>query len=179
MAKNTHAQEVATGTSDSYDEHELSDPELPQHVVITRPILGEVDRARITEAYVAKGNAIGEPAEGVRDELLLEEADEIDEEEEWPVTDGGDSTPSSQSADNADSKRSQSLRQPARTTENLSSLTSTATSDADSTDGDGRKTEPQPSANRGRQTPAKKAAPKKTGARATMMGAEDDFSEFD
>lgn len=40
MAKNTHAQEVSTGTSDSYTEEELSDPAPP--VVIQRAMLGEL-----------------------------------------------------------------------------------------------------------------------------------------
>jgi hypothetical protein len=39
MAKNTHSQEVLTGTSDSYTDHELNDPNIP----INRPTLGEVD----------------------------------------------------------------------------------------------------------------------------------------
>lgn len=38
MAKATHAQEVATGTSDSYTPEELADPDPP--VVITRAQLG-------------------------------------------------------------------------------------------------------------------------------------------
>ena len=36
MAKSTHAQEVATGTSDSYTEHELTDPDI----VVHREMLG-------------------------------------------------------------------------------------------------------------------------------------------
>lgn len=40
MAKSTKAQEVSTGTPDSYTEHELSDPAPP--VVVTRAMLGEV-----------------------------------------------------------------------------------------------------------------------------------------
>lgn len=40
MAKSTKAQEVTTGTPDSYNEHELSDPTPP--VVVTRAMLGEV-----------------------------------------------------------------------------------------------------------------------------------------
>lgn len=42
MAKNTHAQEIATGTSDSYTEDEVLDPTPPLQV--TRPELGTVDR---------------------------------------------------------------------------------------------------------------------------------------
>lgn len=38
MAKNTHAQEAATGTSDSFTEHELSDPVPP--IQVTRAVLG-------------------------------------------------------------------------------------------------------------------------------------------
>lgn len=159
MAKNTHAQEVSTGTSASYTEEELLDP---QPVVITRPILGEVDRKRITK-----------------------------EEEEVPSPvkeDGGDFTPSSQSGSPESSKPNQSLPLPVPMTENPSSPTQEDNSGVDSTDGDGHKTEPQPSGNRGRQTPptvARKAAPakkatpaKQTGARATMMGAEDGFDDF-
>lgn len=40
MAKNTIAQEVATGTSDSYTEHEGSDPTPP--ATIRRAMLGEL-----------------------------------------------------------------------------------------------------------------------------------------
>lgn len=188
MAKNTHAQEVATGTSDSYTDNELADPNPPQPIVITRPILGEVDRATIVEAYTAKGKAIGEPAEDVRDAELLEleeiEAEENEEDESSLTTaDGGDSTRSSQSDSSDETKPSQSPRQPVPTTENLSSQTPEETSAVNSTDGDGLKTGPQQSASStaGRKTPAKKAAApaKSTKARATMMGAEDDFSEFE
>lgn len=42
MAKNTHAQEAATGTPDSYTAHESSDADAP--IVIRRAMLGEVDR---------------------------------------------------------------------------------------------------------------------------------------
>lgn len=42
MAKATRAQEVSTGTSDSFTEHELSDPSPP--IRIRRAMLGEVDR---------------------------------------------------------------------------------------------------------------------------------------
>lgn len=38
MAKATRSQEVLTGTSDSYTEHELTDPNPP--VVVTRAVLG-------------------------------------------------------------------------------------------------------------------------------------------
>lgn len=44
MAKNTHSQEILTGTSDSYNDHELSDPAPPVQLIITRPELGKVDR---------------------------------------------------------------------------------------------------------------------------------------
>jgi hypothetical protein len=40
MAKNTHAQEVSTGDSASFTEHELSDPIPPPVVTITRMNLG-------------------------------------------------------------------------------------------------------------------------------------------
>lgn len=42
MAKNTKAQEVATGTSDSYTDDEIQDPDPP--VRITRAELGTVDQ---------------------------------------------------------------------------------------------------------------------------------------
>lgn len=42
MAKATHAQEVSTGTSDSYTPEELADPRPP--VRIQRAMIGEVDR---------------------------------------------------------------------------------------------------------------------------------------
>lgn len=38
MAKNTHAQETATGTSDSYTEQEATDPHPP--IRVTRTVLG-------------------------------------------------------------------------------------------------------------------------------------------
>jgi hypothetical protein len=162
MAKNTHAQEISTGTPDSYTEEELQDP---QPVIVTRPMLGEVDRAAITAPY--------EPVPSDQDDTKKEA------EKSPAMEDGGDSIPSSQSESSAGSKPNQSPPQPAPMTENLSSPTPTETSDVDSTDGDGQRTEPPRSA-KGRQTPAKKAAPKKqTGARATVMrGAEDDDDEF-
>lgn len=40
MAKSTKAQEATTGTADSYNTHEMNDPEPP--VVVTRAMLGEV-----------------------------------------------------------------------------------------------------------------------------------------
>lgn len=40
MAKVTHAQEVSTGTSDSYTEHELSDPHAPDQIRVTRAVIG-------------------------------------------------------------------------------------------------------------------------------------------
>lgn len=42
MAKNTKAQEAATGTSDSYTAHELTDENPPPR--ISRAMLGDVDR---------------------------------------------------------------------------------------------------------------------------------------
>lgn len=189
MAKNTHAQEVATGTSDSYTAAEAQG----QPMVITRPILGEVDRATIVEAYTAKGKAIGEPAEKVRDGELLDqeviEPDEDDdtEEESSPVTaDGGDSIQSSQSESSESSRPNQSHPQPAPTTDSHLSQTPADNSDARSTVGDTPVTEPQPSG-KGRQTPptvakktaAKKAAPaKQTGARATSLSSDDGFGDF-
>lgn len=171
MAKNTHAQEAATGTSDSYTEDELLDPEPPQHIIITRPILGEVDRAVITEAYDSKAHKDAKEGE------LLSRV----------TVDGGDSTLSSPSEQPESDKPNPSLQQPAPTTENPSSPTPEETSGVDSTDGDGQRTA-QPPSGKGRQTPptaarkaapAKKAAPvKQTGARATMMGAEDGFDDF-
>lgn len=153
MAKATRAQEVSTGTSDSYTDDELVDPTPP--VVITRPILGEVDRV----PYRSK------------------------EAQSSQEVDGGDSTQSSQSEHKSDDKPNQSRPQHAPTTENPSKVTAKETSDVDSTDGNGHETEPQPSGSTsaGRKTPAKKAAPKKqTGARSTMMrGAEDEDDEFD
>lgn len=165
MAKSTHAQEVSTGTPDSYTDEEMRDP---QPVIITRPMLGEVDRVVIAAPY--------EPVPRDQDD------EEIEEEEPSVTEDGGDSTQSSQSESSDDDKPNQSRQQPAPTTDSHSTPTPTDSSGADSTDGDGPKTEPRPSANKGRQTPAKKAAPKKqTGARATIMrGAEDhEFDDFD
>lgn len=50
MAKNTHSQEVQTGTSDSYTEAELADPAPP--IVIQRAVLGAtgngVDNSSVT-----------------------------------------------------------------------------------------------------------------------------------
>jgi hypothetical protein len=43
MAKTTKAQEVSTGTADSYTEHELSDENPP--VQVTRAMLGRVDQS--------------------------------------------------------------------------------------------------------------------------------------
>lgn len=43
MAKNTHSQEILTGTSDSYSDHESDDPNSP-NIRINRPMLGEVDK---------------------------------------------------------------------------------------------------------------------------------------
>lgn len=47
MARSTHAQEVATGTSDSYSEHELSDPTPPDAVRITRAMIGELKEREV------------------------------------------------------------------------------------------------------------------------------------
>ena len=151
MAKNTHAQEAATGTSDSYTDEESADPTPPLQVTITRPELGTVDK----------------PAEPK-------------EEAPSPTTEGGGvSTRSSQSESNVSDKPNQSPQQPAPTMENPSSPIPRADSDANSTDGDGPKTEQPPSDSKGRKTPAKKATTKaQPRSRATMMGAEDDFDEF-
>lgn len=40
MARNTHSQEVLTGTSDSYTEHETTDPVPP--VTVQRAMIGEL-----------------------------------------------------------------------------------------------------------------------------------------
>lgn len=157
MAKNTHAQEVSTGTAASFTEHEQMEP------VVTRPILGEVDRARIVEQY--------------------EHETEGDEEEEWQPEDGGDSTRSSKNPAIESDKTNPSLPQPALTTENPSSPPLMTDSDVDSTGSSTPETQTRQSAKpaaTGRKTPPKKAAPKpETGARVThMRGAEDDDDEF-
>jgi len=48
MAKSTHSQEVLTGTSQSFTDHELSDPDPP--VVIRRAELGRVDQLAGTDS---------------------------------------------------------------------------------------------------------------------------------
>ena len=149
MAKATRAQ------GDSYTEHELSDPTPPLQVTITRPMLGVV------------------PPENVPAKEVTSSA----------TADGGDSIPSSGSELTGDDKQSPSLQQPAPTTENPSNQTGKEISDADSTDGNGHETEQPQSGRKTPATAAKKAAPAKKAttskARATMMGAEDDFSEFE
>lgn len=48
MAKNTHAQEIATGTSDSYTEHEGSDPQPP--ATVRRAMLGELKEGDLSSS---------------------------------------------------------------------------------------------------------------------------------
>ncbi len=156
MAKATHAQEVSTGTSDSYTDHELADVEAPYQVLVTRPDLSTVDKPRESKAEEVTSSA---------------------------KADGGDSTQSSKNASTESTKLSQFPQQPAPTMENLSSQTEEEISDADSTDGNGQETE-QPRSGSARKTPptaarksTTKTAPSRS--RATMMGAEDDFAEFE
>lgn len=164
MAKNTHSQEILTGTSASITEHEAADPALPSELaLITRPILGEVDRDRLAQSYAPADDKDGE---------------------EWPEEDGGDSIQSSPSNPKSSSSSTPSPQQHAPTMESRSSQTPGDNSGVDSTGGSTPETQPQPSAKtapKGRATPPVKAAPKKqTGARSTIMtGAEDDFDGFD
>lgn len=52
MAKNTHAQEAATGTSDSYTEHELTDPDI----VVHREMLGGDPKLVGTDSSQSSGS---------------------------------------------------------------------------------------------------------------------------
>lgn len=80
MAKNTLAQEVSTGTSESFTEHEMSDPEPHLALLRNRPTLGEV-----AEPKPAPVVTLELPPEVAPEEFQAEldpEPEELDEEEE-------------------------------------------------------------------------------------------------
>lgn len=54
MAKSTHGQEVSTGTSDSFTEHELADPNPP--VVVQRAMLGGEPKSVGTDSSQSSGD---------------------------------------------------------------------------------------------------------------------------
>lgn len=190
MAKNTHAQEASTGTSDSYTEDEIADAEAPLQVLITRPDLSTVDRPApvMTEPgckhpqcvldHPHAGPAILDPAY----------ASSAQAKEVSPSV-GNNSGRSSTKEQTKSDKLSQSPQQPVPTTENPSNRTAKEISDVDSTDGSTPETEPpQSGSSSPRRTPptsARKSSKatslpaKPARSRATMMGAEDDFSEFE
>jgi hypothetical protein len=67
MAKNTHAQEAATGTSDSYTEEELMDPNTPDpnRMLANRPTLGEVDKPSVGTNFSQSSESVETPRESV------------------------------------------------------------------------------------------------------------------
>ena len=116
MAKNTHSQEILTGTSDSYTVEEASDPNPP--VVIQRAMLGDVDKE-----------------EKAGDEELVA-----------TVEGGTDSSALSESGQKSSGLQSPSRRKPAPTTESLSEAPEKGiSSTAPLTDGNGQVAELPPS----------------------------------
>jgi hypothetical protein len=102
MAKSTNAQEVATGTSDSYTPHELSDPAPP--IKVTRAMLGEVPCPPETEKDGGDSSTSSDPnkqAVGLKqqhDPSLVPNAENPSslpgELSDAPTTDGSGTAPS-------------------------------------------------------------------------------------
>ena len=138
MAKNTHPQEAATGTSDSYTAEEASDPRPP--VVIRRAMLGDVDR----------------PAE-----LGEEESPSVSK-----VEGGTDSLASSESEARSDNDETVSHQEHAQMTASRSSEVKEDSSTVHSTDGAGQEAEQNQSASKRvtKKAPAKKASSRSVGS---------------
>lgn len=152
MAKNTHSQERLTGTSDSYDERELTDPLT---MLRNRPVLGEVDKPRVQvhetqdrEPEVVTLDEGGAPSVG-SNSLASSESESTESEPETPVS-----------------------RQHAPTMENPSNQEAEQSDTARTADGSTPEMEPQPSG----KAPRKAAQPRKsTTARKPPTAADDDF----
>lgn len=150
MAKSTHSSEALTGTSGSFTEHELNDPDP---VVIRRPELGRVDWSE--EKRLAEEEAPSQPNQ----------------------EDGTDSSPSSQSEQSSSESSTQDPHSPAPMTESPSKAPETETdSSASSTDTDGL-SKPQTPSSRRRNVPAKKAAPAANTKQARVRSTDDEFGD--
>jgi hypothetical protein len=145
MAKATHAQEVATGTSDSFTEHELNDPVL---VRVTRPEIGYVDR-------------------------VPEEKEESPSQNN--PADSTDSSPSAKNDPSPIESNTADDPKPALTTENPSQVTEQEDSSANSMGGDGQRTHPRQSSKRTPAKKAAPANPRAARVRSTDDEFGDDF----
>jgi hypothetical protein len=86
MAKSTHSQEVLTGTSDSYTEHELTDPNT---LLANRPVLGEVDRPSVGMDSSQSSESVQTPKDSATQDLQAP-APTTESHSETPETEDSD-----------------------------------------------------------------------------------------